>query len=95
MQLLIALLWSVSAAQAPAPAPAQLPPAKQILDRYIEVTGGRAAYEKAKHRTLTGTSAWGWGWGTLPPSSRPPQMTTRSVPGLGRSRGTDGTHAWE
>ena len=100
MQLLIALLWSVSAAQAPAPAPAPLPPAKQILDRYIEVTGGRAAYEKAKHRTLTGAfelKGMGMKGTLLLQQSAPDKMTTKiEVPGVGTiAKGTDGTHAWE
>lgn len=32
-----------------------LPPAQTILDRYIEVTGGRAAWEKRKTEVATGT----------------------------------------
>jgi zinc protease len=32
-----------------------LPKAETILDRYVEVTGGKAAYEKHTHQTMTGT----------------------------------------
>jgi hypothetical protein len=32
-----------------------LPKAEAILDRYVEVTGGKAAYQKHTHETLTGT----------------------------------------
>jgi hypothetical protein len=32
-----------------------LPKAESILDRYVEVTGGKAAYEKRKSETATGT----------------------------------------
>jgi hypothetical protein len=32
-----------------------LPKAETILDRYIQVTGGKAAYQKHSHETLTGT----------------------------------------
>jgi len=33
---------------------AQTPTAEQILDRYLEVTGGRAAYEQIRTETVTG-----------------------------------------
>lgn len=32
-----------------------LPKAETILDRYSEVTGGKAAYQKHTHETMTGT----------------------------------------
>src|ERR1700676_1600077 len=32
-----------------------LPKAETILDRYVEVTGGKAAYEKHTRETMTGT----------------------------------------
>ncbi|MFT3786709.1 MAG: hypothetical protein QM770_11175 [Tepidisphaeraceae bacterium] len=35
--------------------PATLPTAQQVIDRYIEVTGGRAAYESIKSRRQVGT----------------------------------------
>src|SRR5262245_35836743 len=100
MHLCLALLWSLSAAQAPAPAAAPLPPAKQILDRYVEVTGGRAAYEKAQHRTLTGTfelKGMGMKGSLLLQQSAPDKMRTQiDVPGVGTIvKGTDGKNAWE
>jgi zinc protease len=48
--------FSVLSALAGALASAQpLPKAEVILDRYIEVTGGKAAYQKHTYETLTGT----------------------------------------
>ncbi|HEX5042725.1 MAG TPA: hypothetical protein VFV75_07450 [Candidatus Polarisedimenticolaceae bacterium] len=100
MHLCLALLWSLSAPQAATPAPAPLPPAKQILDRYVEVTGGRAAYEKAKHRTLTGTfelKGMGMKGSLLLQQSAPDKMRTQiELPGVGTIvKGTDGVSAWE
>ena len=47
---------TVLGALAGALAPAQpLPKAETILDRYIQVTGGKAAYQKHTRETLTGT----------------------------------------
>ena len=43
-----ALAGALAAAQA-------LPKAETILDRYVEVTGGKAAYEKHTHEKMTGT----------------------------------------
>jgi hypothetical protein len=43
------------ALRADQPENAALPKAETILDRYIEVTGGRAAYEKHKTEVQTGT----------------------------------------
>ncbi len=52
----ILLRLAVLGALAGALASAQpLPKAEVILDRYIEVTGGKAAYQKHTHETLTGT----------------------------------------
>jgi hypothetical protein len=49
--LLLAVLLAVAEL-----APAQnLPSAESILDRYVEVTGGRAAYEKHTSEVLTGS----------------------------------------
>ena len=106
MHLSFVVLWILSAAPAPAPAAAPtprsapLPSAKQVLDRYLEVTGGRAAYEKTRHRTLTGSfelKALGVTGTLLLQQSAPDKMVTRiDVPGLGSIvKGTDGVHAWE
>jgi len=46
--ILAALAGSLAAAQA-------LPKAETILDRYVEVTGGKAAYQKHSHEKMTGT----------------------------------------
>jgi hypothetical protein len=50
--LLVALLGAASFAAAQDDA---LPKAETILDRYVEVTGGKAAYEKRKNEVTTGT----------------------------------------
>ena len=46
---------AVLAARAAEPAATELPKAETILDRYVEVTGGKAAYEKVKNRVMKGT----------------------------------------
>lgn len=46
--LSVSLLAAVSAL-------AQAPTAESILDRFVEVTGGKAAYERVKGETMTGT----------------------------------------
>lgn len=40
---------------APLVLPADLPPAESILDRFVEVTGGKAAYEARKTEVVNGT----------------------------------------
>jgi hypothetical protein len=53
--LLGALGAGILSAQAPAKrAPAALPDAAMILDHYVEVTGGQAAYEKHRTEIMTG-----------------------------------------
>jgi hypothetical protein len=66
----------------------------------VEVTGGRAAYEKAKHRTLRGTfelKGMGMKGSLLLQQSAPDKMRTQiDVPGVGTIvKGTDGVQAWE
>jgi len=62
----ITLLTAFAAALASAPVSAQdqpkqdlpkqdLPKAETILDRFVEVTGGKAAYQKHTHEKMTGT----------------------------------------
>jgi len=52
----ITLLASFAGALASPLASAQdLPKAETILDRYVEVTGGKAAYQKHTHQKMTGT----------------------------------------
>jgi zinc protease len=48
----LALVCALAGALAPAQ---PLPKGETILDRYIQVTGGKAAYQKHTHETLTGT----------------------------------------
>ena len=48
----LAALGAIAAALASAQS---LPKAETILDRYVEITGGKAAYEKHTRETLTGT----------------------------------------
>ena len=84
---------------APAAAPA-LPTAAEVLDRYVEVTGGRAAYEKVTSMVMTGTMAMPAMnlEGKVEVSMAPPrQMHFRvTIPGIGeQERGTDGALAWE
>ncbi len=101
-------LWTCSALAQPATAPAapapaatgtKLPAAKEILDRYIEVTGGRAAYEKVTSRVMTSSV-------TIKPMDIQTKMTlfqkapnaqvmVLEIPQMGEmSTGTDGTIAW-
>ena len=77
-----------------------LPKAETILDRYIEVTGGKAAYEKRKSETVTGTfelTAMGLK-GTLTHYSAPPDKdyTLVELDGIGKieSGSADGV-AWD
>ncbi|HXW61098.1 MAG TPA: hypothetical protein VEJ45_00735 [Candidatus Acidoferrales bacterium] len=52
----LCLVWLVSAwAQTPAKQAAEPTTADQILDRFLEAEGGRAAFEKLTSRVMTGT----------------------------------------
>jgi len=51
----IAAAAACGAQQSEAPAAASLPKAETILDRFVEVTGGKAAYEKRTSEITTGT----------------------------------------
>jgi zinc protease len=53
--MLIALFPAVGQLPTRAQEPGALPKAETVLADYIEATGGKAAYEKVKSRTLTGT----------------------------------------
>ncbi len=57
----VPMLWAQPAASVEAPASDVLPTANEILERYVEVTGGRAAYEartsEITHGTVKFTSA--------------------------------------
>jgi hypothetical protein len=92
--------------KAPAKAPeaakpaANLPPAKEILEKSITASGGRAAIEKLKNRTVTGTMeipAQGIK-GTLNLVQVAPAKAKLEldIPGLGKmEQGSDGTNVWE
>jgi hypothetical protein len=97
--LAIAVVLSPGAAPSSPPG-VSLPPAKQVLERYLEVTGGRAAHEKLRHKTLSGrfeVKARGLNGTFLLQQSAPDKLTMKVVlPGLGTVvTGSDGTHAWE
>jgi hypothetical protein len=77
-----------------------LPPAATILDRYVEVTGGKAAYEKHKTEIETGTvqfAALGLK-GTLSGYSAEPDKhySTFDLEGVGKvEEGVSDSVAWE
>lgn len=76
------------------------PEAKAVLDRYIEVTGGREAYEKLTSRVLKlSLDVVGQGIsGTVTMQAKAPNklVVTQEVGGMGQSvRGFDGETAWE
>lgn len=76
-----------------------LPTADEILDRYIEVTGGEAAIRKHSSRTMIGTldvPAMGLS-GTMKSYTAEPNLylLVIEIPGMGMSRvGFDGEIAW-
>ena len=81
------------------PAADELPKAETILDRYIEVTGGRPAYEKRHTEVSTGTMEFvGKGIrGTIASYRAEPNksLTEVDIQGIGKvQEGTDGTLAW-
>jgi hypothetical protein len=77
-----------------------LPKAEQILDNFVEVTGGKAAYEKVHNEKFTGTFEFiGKGIkGTITSYRAEPNKSVAMVEleGIGTiQEGTDGTSAWE
>lgn len=99
----IAIMGTAAFAQQAGPPAATaetLPKAETILDRYIEVTGGKAAYEKRTSEISTGTfemSAQGIK-GSLTIYSAPPDKSYREIvlEGIGKvESGTVGGIAWE
>src|SRR5260370_28455832 len=93
---LIALLGGFSAFAADEP----LPKAETILERFIEVTGGKAAYQKRKTEIATGTlefAAQGLK-GTLTRYASDPDKSYSSldIDGIGKiEMGSSGNIAWE
>lgn len=78
----------------------ELPKAESILDRYIEVTGGKAAYDKNHDETAKGTIEFsGKGLtGSITSYEAEPdsEYTVIDISGIGKvESGTDGEVAWE
>lgn len=85
---------------APAAAGEALPPAKDLIERSIEATGGRAAFEAKTNRRVKGTISipvQGLS-GTLTVIQAAPasSMMQMELPGLGKQvNGSDGVNAWQ
>jgi len=76
-----------------------LPKAETILDKYIEVTGGKAAYDKVHSEISTGTmefAAMGLKGSMVSYTAEPNRrLTELTLPGIGKiSDGSDGEVAW-
>lgn len=76
------------------------PPAAEILDRFVEVSGGKAAYERLKNRVSSGTmeikGAGLKGEMKVYEAPEAKNITAIELPGIGKiEQGTDGTIAWE
>jgi hypothetical protein len=82
-----------------AQAPADLPKAETVLDQYIEATGGKAAYEKIKNRTSSGTIEIAGAniKGTINVTEAAPNriLVVTELGPIGKTtQGTDGKSAW-
>jgi len=89
---------SASSSAAKPAASAAVPSANQILDRYVEATGGRAAWQKLTSRHSTGTieaPALNMS-GTIEISEKAPNRVLAVIVMAGASfrQGFDGTVAW-
>jgi hypothetical protein len=78
----------------------KLPEAAAILDRFVEVTGGAAAYEKLQNQVITGTVEFvdaGIKGTTIEYRAAPAKVYRAvDIPGVGKiEAGTDGSIAWE
>jgi hypothetical protein len=78
----------------------QLPPAKQVLDRYVEAIGGRDAIARQKFRTVESEMAMpamGMNMTVKTMMAAPNRMvTTAEMPGAGAIRsGYDGSVGWQ
>ena len=92
------VLGAVLLAAAPAAAQ-ELPPAGQLVQRYVEAVGGRDALLAPQSTRTRGTfqiPAAGLGGELVAVTARPGRMATHvTIPGLGVIRsGFDGTHGW-
>jgi len=90
----VALAMTAGAADAQ-----QLPPAQQIVDKYVEAIGGRAVIARQRHRRIVSEStmpAMGLTMSTEMLTSSPNKMVMKiDIPGMGvMSSGYDGTVAW-
>jgi zinc protease len=79
---------------------ADLPKAETILEKNVEATGGRAAYEKLRTMVITGTmevKAAGLKGSMISYHAAPDKMLMEvTIPGVGTIRdGTNGELAWE
>jgi len=80
-------------------APEDLPKGDAILARYVEVTGGRAAYEQVHGSISKGSMTLAAqnlkGTLTIYEAEPAKQVTVVEFPGIGHmEEGTDGAHAW-
>jgi hypothetical protein len=94
MKQLIVMMMSAAAVFA-----ADLPKAEAVLDRYVEVTGGKAAYEKRKSEVTTATMEFvGMGIkGTMVSYSKPgSSYSMMDLPGIGKMEsGVTNGVSWE
>jgi hypothetical protein len=84
----------------PAPAADALPSPESILDRYVEVTGGKQAYERRKTEIATGTLEYAAQGikGTITHYEAEPDRyyAVLDIPGIGKiEMGVSGGVAWE
>ncbi len=80
-------------------APEDLPKGEDVLAKFVEVTGGRVAYEKIRGSIAKGTMTMSGqnlkGTMTIYESAPAKQVTIVEFPGIGRmEEGTDGNIAW-
>ncbi|HXF27217.1 MAG TPA: DUF620 domain-containing protein [Bryobacteraceae bacterium] len=99
VRLVLLLVMAVGALAAQS-TPADLPKAETILDRYVEATGGKAAYEQRHSEVATGTIEMvGAGvTGTIADYRSAPDKayTELEVNGVGKIQaGSNGEVAWE
>ncbi|MBX9603503.1 MAG: outer membrane lipoprotein-sorting protein [Bryobacteraceae bacterium] len=100
MKTLLGMWIAPALMLAQAPAAAELPKAETVLDRFVEVTGGKAAYEKRKTETQTGSVEFvGQGVkGTITAHAAAPENSYMSMEleGVGRiEQGFAAGVAWE
>ena len=94
------LLGSLGVSFSDAKAPGETPSAEKILDKFVEATGGLAAYDKLQSSISKGAleiPAAGITVDLTVYSARPNKMCTiAESPAIGKNeRGTDGTIFWE